>query len=236
MREASVGDGGDSSTIRNVSIRAHYPVRVTPAPPETRQGGRVRSEAARLAILEATASEFAARGYEHLTIEGIAAAAGVGKQTIYRWWRSKGDLVAEAVLEDRLLGERFHIPDTGDLRSDLESWLGAVFDMLAGPQGEGLLRSLIAAAADNADIGLRLRERIAGEGVAGGADDAASAESAEPSVTDRLRSAVTAGELPTRAPVAEIAELLVGAVILRALSRTGGDREAVARLVAAVVD
>ncbi|WP_255447087.1 TetR/AcrR family transcriptional regulator [Schumannella soli] len=198
---------------------------MTAEPVETRRGGRVRSENARLAILDATASEFARRGYEHLTIEGIAAAAGVGKQTIYRWWRSKGDLVAEAVLEDRLLGERFHIPDTGDLRADLATWLGEVFGMLAGPEGEGLLRSLIAAAADNADIGRRLRERIAGEGAGSG----------EASVTDRLRSAVAAGELATSAPVAEIAELLVGAVILRALSRTGGDREAVSRLVAAIV-
>ena len=51
-----------------------------------------------MAILEAAAALFAESGYEHLTIEGIARRAGVGKQTIYRWWSSKGDVIAEAIL------------------------------------------------------------------------------------------------------------------------------------------
>jgi AcrR family transcriptional regulator len=50
--------------------------------------GRVRSEAAREAILSATVRLIHARGYDHLTIEGVAKEAHVGKQTIYRWWPS----------------------------------------------------------------------------------------------------------------------------------------------------
>ncbi len=124
--------------------------------------GPVRSEGARIAILEATARQFAARGYDHLTIEGIAADAGVGKQTIYRWWASKGALVAECLIEGMLLPRRLSPPDTGDIRADLTAWLDRILALRADPQGETLLRSIVAAAAENADIGRRLRDSLAG--------------------------------------------------------------------------
>ena len=59
----------------------------------SRRPGAARSEKARLAILQATAELIAINGYEHLTIEGIAARAKVGKPTIYRWWASKSELI-----------------------------------------------------------------------------------------------------------------------------------------------
>lgn len=184
---------------------------------EQRRGGRTRSEESRIAILDATARLFAERGYDHLTIEGIAAEAGVGKQTIYRWWRSRSELVSECLLDGRLLPGRFLLPDTGDLRADLESWLADVLT-LAGPDAEQLMRSLIQAAAENEEVGRRLRERL----------------SADDSVTDRLRAGVAAGQLRADAPILEIADALVGAIILRALSRTGGDASP-ARLVDAIL-
>ena len=60
--------------------------------------GRRRSERSHEAILAATQRLLLERGYRELTIEGIAARAGVGKQTIYRWWPSKAALVLEAYL------------------------------------------------------------------------------------------------------------------------------------------
>ena len=71
-----------------------------------RRGGAPRSEAARLAILRATARLFLEKGFGQLSIEGIAAEAGVGKQTIYRWGPTKSDLVAEALIEGMLMPER----------------------------------------------------------------------------------------------------------------------------------
>lgn len=60
--------------------------------------GRPRSEASRNAILQATLELLEQSGYPSLTIDGVAAHAGVSKATIYRWWRDKKMLVLEAFL------------------------------------------------------------------------------------------------------------------------------------------
>jgi AcrR family transcriptional regulator len=56
-----------------------------------------RSARAHQAILTATTEMLTEVGYGALTIEGIAARAGVGKTTVYRWWPTKGALVIEAI-------------------------------------------------------------------------------------------------------------------------------------------
>jgi AcrR family transcriptional regulator len=86
-----------------------------------------RSAASHQAILKATVKLIEASGYKHLTIEGIATEAGVGKQTIYRWWRSKADLVMEAYMSTSDV--RVPEPDTGNLESDLLAILLPVFEL-----------------------------------------------------------------------------------------------------------
>jgi AcrR family transcriptional regulator len=83
--------------------------------------GRRRSEQSRVAIFAATRELALERGYDKLTIEAIAARAGVGKQTIYRWWPSRPALVADVLLED-FGAMRITVPHTDDLRSDLTVW------------------------------------------------------------------------------------------------------------------
>jgi len=90
-----------------------------------RRPGRPRSEQVRTAILTATIDELTDRGYAALTIEGIAARAGAGKQTIYRWWPSKADVVLDALLE--MAAELVAVPDTGSLRGDLMAFLASTF-------------------------------------------------------------------------------------------------------------
>jgi len=87
--------------------------------------GRPRSEEAHQAILDATLALLAEVGFSALTVEGVAARAGVGKATIYRRWTSKVPLVVEA------FGglPAFSDFDTGSLAGDLKSMLRAYLDL-----------------------------------------------------------------------------------------------------------
>lgn len=58
-----------------------------------------RSDRSRRAIHEAALALVGEVGYARTTIEGIAARAGVGKQTIYRWWPSKAAVLLDAFLD-----------------------------------------------------------------------------------------------------------------------------------------
>jgi AcrR family transcriptional regulator len=105
--------------------------------------GRPRSQETRQRILAAAVGELEDRGYAALTIEGIAARAGAGKQTIYRWWPSKADVVLDAILEQA--AARIPEPDTGSLHGDLTAFLEASFKqrgqrrVLIGLMAEALL-------------------------------------------------------------------------------------------------
>jgi AcrR family transcriptional regulator len=83
-------------------------------------GGRPRSEDARRAILAAIADLLRERPLANITVEAIAARAGTGKATIYRWWSSKETLALDAVLEEWSSG-RPDDADLGNLRDDLRA-------------------------------------------------------------------------------------------------------------------
>ncbi|QNP68717.1 TetR/AcrR family transcriptional regulator C-terminal ligand-binding domain-containing protein [Streptomyces roseirectus] len=108
-----------------------------------RRPGRPRSEESRGAILAAALEGLREHGFAALTIEGIAGRAGVGKQTIYRWWPSKADVVLDALLDQA--EETIRVPDEGSLRADLTAFLGATFrqthqrPVLVGLMGQALL-------------------------------------------------------------------------------------------------
>ena len=88
-----------------------------------------RSERSRAAILQATQELIREQPYGKISIEGIAARAKVGKQTIYRWWRSKGALVVDALHEQNAAGaqEAMALPDTGDLAVAFELFMAPMF-------------------------------------------------------------------------------------------------------------
>src|SRR5437899_3103075 len=79
--------------------------------------GRRRNPESHRAILRATLELLEERGYGAATIEGVAARAGVGKQTIYGWWPSRAALVMEAY-EERVRGRTLRA-DTGSLHQDV---------------------------------------------------------------------------------------------------------------------
>ena len=79
--------------------------------------GRPRSAEVNQAILQATLDLLAEVGYQGVSIEAIAARAGVGKTTIYRRYSSKEELMAEAIERNRAV---LSIPDKGNLWADLD--------------------------------------------------------------------------------------------------------------------
>jgi AcrR family transcriptional regulator len=106
--------------------------------------GRQRNEAARSAILNAALELLRDAGSAGLTIDAIAAAAGVGKQTIYRWWPSKGAVVLEAMTERA--GIEVPVPDCGTVTEDLISCLGATFRNASKSSVSRILRFVMAEA------------------------------------------------------------------------------------------
>ena len=74
------------------------------------------------AIVDATIKLLSSSGYVDFSIEKVASEAGVGKQTIYRWWPSRADLVLE-VWRDRLMPPLAAYDDQIPLRDFLENSL-----------------------------------------------------------------------------------------------------------------
>jgi AcrR family transcriptional regulator len=112
--------------------------------------GRRRNEQARQAILEATFDAIAREGVSGLRIEAIARAAGVGKQTIYRWWPTRAALVAEAAMA-RARAE-VPQPDTGSTVGDVAAFLDATYAAARSPEISPVLRALLAEAQAGSDV------------------------------------------------------------------------------------
>lgn len=77
-----------------------------------RRPGRPRERRADRAIVDAALQIFADEGYHAMTIEAVAARAGVGKTTIYRRWTGKKELVLDALatLNDELMAAQAQLP------------------------------------------------------------------------------------------------------------------------------
>lgn len=111
--------------------------------------GNRRNPRVHSAIIKTTLNLLKTLEYSALTIEAIAAGAGVGKATVYRWWPSKGALVAEAISSLLTVSDP---PDTNDLRSDLIAAVGVSIQNYAGPPGGVLVTALAADLADDRQL------------------------------------------------------------------------------------
>ncbi len=115
--------------------------------------GRPRSLATQEAVLAASLQLTQRIGYAKLTMEGIAAEAGVGKQTIYRWWPSKAAIVLEAFTRDA--SSTVTVKLTGNRQADLAAFLVAVFRRMNGPSGI-IFRSLLSEALTSPEFSAEL--------------------------------------------------------------------------------
>ncbi|MEU9470362.1 TetR/AcrR family transcriptional regulator [Streptomyces avermitilis] len=196
------------------------------APDSTR-----RSTRSRRAIYDAALALVGEVGYPRTTIEGIAARAGVGKQTIYRWWSSKAEVLleaftdlsaqaAEAAARPGPAGngqgeggqgeggqEENGIPDTGDLAADLRLVLRATVDELLDPKFDIPARALAAEGVVDEQVGAEFVTKLL-----------------EPQLqlyVRRLRSAQEHGDVRPDIDPRIALELFVSPLAQRWLQRTG---------------
>ncbi|ULP41895.1 TetR/AcrR family transcriptional regulator [Mycobacterium lentiflavum] len=180
------------------------------APPlPTERVGRPRDARLDHAILDATRELLIASSYAELSMESVAARAGVGKKTVYRRWPSKAPMVADAVLEAYGGSGSFPVAETGDIRADLQTWLTEHAQFLAEPSNAALVRALVAAAAARPGDGEDLYRQLSAPQLAG--------------LTARLRQAVDDGELRAGAGIDAVAQALVGTLLFHALTRPTAD-------------
>ncbi|MFK0131178.1 TetR/AcrR family transcriptional regulator [Streptomyces rubiginosohelvolus] len=179
-----------------------------------------RSDRSRRAILDAALALVTEVGYRRTTIEGIAARAGVGKQTIYRWWPSKAAVLMDAFLD--LAGRSAEgagsgedapsdgaaqgIPDTGDLVADLKLVLRATVDELNDPVLEAPTRALTAEGIVDAKLGAAFVHKLLDPQLA--------------LYVTRLRTAQEAGDVRADVDPRIALELLIGPLMHRWLLRT----------------
>ncbi len=117
-----------------------------------------RSEAAREAVMEAVDDLLLERGFAALTIEAVAARAGVGKQTIYRWWSSKSDLLFDAFLDDA--AEELAPVDRGSLADDLRAHLRQMAAFFGRPSNAAMFRALAGQAQHDPSVARRFRDEV----------------------------------------------------------------------------
>src|SRR4051794_3784674 len=165
-----------------------------------------RNAESRRAILRAAVAEASEKGLENTTIEGIAARAGVGKGTIYRWWRSKAAVVLEALEEEAgHPGRGGTFPDTGDLRADLRTQMRGVVRAMRMP-AFATYRGLIAAAQSDPDVARAVLESLVRPRVE--------------ACLDRLRRAKESGQLDAGTDLEALVEVLYGPLYYRLLLQT----------------
>ncbi len=153
-------------------------------------------------IFQATLEILVEKGYERLTIEGVAERAEVNKTTIYRWWPSKAALLGAVLVEAHLLD--LSAPDTGSLRGDLEAVVAGMAALLTKPPMAGVTVAMLGATVHNAELAASTQRFFADR------------FAKEKPIFER---AIQRGELARDVDPMLIIDMLAGAVWVRAVFR-----------------
>ncbi|WP_245911837.1 TetR/AcrR family transcriptional regulator [Brunnivagina elsteri] len=111
--------------------------------------GRPRSTQSHQAMLQATLELLAEIGFDAMSIDGIANRAGVGKTTIYRRYKSKEELVADAIESIR---EELLIPNTGNFWSDIDVLIESAAQITLSSLGRKTVAMIINSASSNSQF------------------------------------------------------------------------------------
>ena len=164
--------------------------------------GRQPSPATAEAILEATRELLAADGVRGLTIENVAARAGVAKTTIYRRWGSRDEL-ALAVLIAMVEEQAASVSNQGDVRAELVAFVAQAIKTLRSTLMGRVMQGLVSELAANPELAKAFRERVVARRVE--------------ELTRILERGVERGDIRPDADVGMANELLFGPVYYRLL-------------------
>lgn len=187
-------------------------------PGATRRRGRPRSEETRRAILEATRQLLGEVGYTRLTLTEVAARAGAGKATVYRWWPTKGDLVLEAAWDRIDIGV---VPDTGTTRADLRIAVRQLVRTFSDSLASVVIFAAISTAEHDPYMARAFRKRHVYPWRA--------------SAAEALERGIARGDLPAGTDVRFLLDVVVGTVFQRTLVLKEPDVEGLTEKVLALV-
>ncbi|MEF9912685.1 MULTISPECIES: TetR/AcrR family transcriptional regulator [Streptomyces] len=179
-----------------------------------------RSERSRRATLDAALELCTEKGYNRVTVEAIAARAGVSKKTIYRWWPSKVGVMLEAFTQV-LVGVTPFV-ETGDIAADLRAHINGLVRLLSTPPYGPAYSGILSEMHHDEELARAVREQLVTPRFE--------------AAVERLRRAQEQGQVPAGADLPLAVELLYGPVYYRhVLRKPSQDEATVAALVAHVL-
>ncbi|MFG3620369.1 TetR/AcrR family transcriptional regulator [Nocardia sp. NPDC047654] len=163
--------------------------------------GRPRSERSRRAVLTAARELLTDRGLPALSMDHIAARAGVSKNTIYRWWPTKAAVLMDAFTD--AFADRVTAPDDGDALTRLRIQVRRVAQLMNTPEARRPFIALVAAAQHDPELAAALRERFI--------------DSRRADVSRLIAAGITDGQLRADLDTDVVIDLIYGALYYRLL-------------------
>ena len=166
--------------------------------------GRPRSQAAHDAVLKAALRLVTRRGFRSVSVNAIAAEAGVGKMTLYRHWPNKAALVMDSLLA--LIGSETNFPQAGSAIESLRQQLDLQASFFQSARGN-LIRSLVAEAQSDSELAAAFRDRWL--------------DPRREGVRHIMRAAIEEGSLRSDIDIDSAIDLLYGSLYYRLLLGSG---------------
>ncbi|WP_268761157.1 TetR/AcrR family transcriptional regulator, partial [Frankia sp. AvcI1] len=182
-----------------------------------RSPGRPRDPRCDEAILDAALHELATVGFAGLSMEAVAAGAGVGKATVYRRWPTKDALIVDAL---DTLADSVEAVETGSLRDDLVAWLNALRRHNIQSLSGRIMPRLAAERSTHPELFATYSQKVI--------------EPSRQRAADLLRRGVDAGELAADVDVDLVVDMLIGPVAYR--QYMSGNREVSGTRIGTIVD
>jgi AcrR family transcriptional regulator len=175
---------------------------VLPAAVVARAPGRPRDPEVDRAILEATIELLAEEGFGGLSIEAVAARAGVGKTTVYRRWPSKIPLVVDVLthLKSPLAAP---IPEDMDTRNALVRFLSEIVRAHGNQPTDRILAGLVGAMSQDPELAEAVRAGLV--------------SSRRVVVCGLIERGIARAEIRPDVDVEVVADLLGGPILMRTL-------------------